>query len=303
MMTTRTLQPTATVADATPAAGRRIPAAGPDPCAVAVARRFRAAIDAEAVILFGSRSRGDWRPQSDIDLLVIARELPSPEAAYAGEKKASAIAAELYSGGIGIDFVYMSRADYERKSRRSLNSVARHARREGVIMPRDPADFVDPLPEEPETDLSEEYAERERRLGDANMHYLAMHSLLDAGMTDKNVVYQSHQALEHGMKALISALGYAYEPNHRLDLQAAAIRQYDPGTDWLFASDLVQLNNFAGGSRYGPLLTPVRDFAAMANAVTEDLTRLYRRIGELAGGETWAIPPEGTDYAAAPRYR
>lgn len=301
-MTARILQPAAG-AVASPEAGHRKPAAGPDPCAVAVARRFRAAIDAEAVILFGSRSRGDWRPQSDIDLLVIHRELPPPERIYGDEKKALAIAARLYARSLDIDFVYMSRADYERKSRHSLNSVARHARREGVIMPRHPADFADPLPEEPETDLSEEYAEGERRRGDANMHYLAMHSLLDVGMTDKNVVYQAHQALEHGMKALISALGHAYEPTHRLDLLAAAIRQYDPGTDWRFASDLIQLNNFAGGSRYGPLLSPVRDFAAMANAVTEDLTRLYGRIAELTGGETWATPPEGTDYAAAPRYR
>ncbi len=36
------------------------------------ARRIRAVIDAKLIVLFGSRARGDYRPDSDLDILVVA---------------------------------------------------------------------------------------------------------------------------------------------------------------------------------------------------------------------------------------
>ena len=51
--------------------------AGYDPRAVSVARKARERIDAECVILFGSRSRADWNGESDIDLMAIVRDAPA----------------------------------------------------------------------------------------------------------------------------------------------------------------------------------------------------------------------------------
>ena len=42
-----------------------------DPKALHVAKTLREAIDAECVILFGSRARADWTSRSDIDLMII----------------------------------------------------------------------------------------------------------------------------------------------------------------------------------------------------------------------------------------
>ena len=39
--------------------------------AIEVAKTLRDLIDAECVILFGSRCRDDWRDRSDVDLMVI----------------------------------------------------------------------------------------------------------------------------------------------------------------------------------------------------------------------------------------
>ena len=43
--------------------------------ALRVAKGLRDAIDAECVILFGSRARGDWTERSDIDLMIIDPDL------------------------------------------------------------------------------------------------------------------------------------------------------------------------------------------------------------------------------------
>ena len=69
------------------------------------------------------------------------------------------------------------------------------------------------------------------------------------------------------------------------------------------SSNLEQLNNFAGGNRYGPLQTPVSDYTDMANRVTDDLNLIYDEIARLTGEDPWAVPPEGSNDPIQPRHR
>ena len=46
----------------------------PDPHAVNIARAVQQAVHPDVVILHGSRARGDYRPDSDVDLLVVFSE-------------------------------------------------------------------------------------------------------------------------------------------------------------------------------------------------------------------------------------
>ena len=79
--------------------------------------------------------------------------------------------------------------------------------------------------------------------------------MLDAGVQDRGVVFQAHQALENGMKALISALGNEYPHRHsRLTELDTTIKQSDRERDWHFHSDPPQLNGYAGAARYGQAL-------------------------------------------------
>ena len=277
-------------------------AAGPDARALGVAQALRDAIDAECVILFGSRARGDWTELSDIDLMIIEPEIPDLGRRTDIECIGREMVKGMYQKLMPVDFVYMSRAEYERKSVHTLNNVARFACREGIIVPRNPDDF--PCSDaQDDPDHCDEPMERQLRIRDANLHYQTMQDLLDLRRENKNVAYNAHQVLEHALKALISAQGHEYRHTHELDLLLGDIRANDQQLDLRPCSDLHQLNNFAGATRYGPLLTPISDYNDLANRVTDDLNRIYDEIARLTGADPWAVPPEGSDSPIQPRNR
>jgi uncharacterized protein len=69
-----------------------------------VARRLAIAAPGAKVILFGSRSRGEERPGSDVDLLVIQPgEIERPRAESARLRR------ELRGFGVGFDVILVSR--------------------------------------------------------------------------------------------------------------------------------------------------------------------------------------------------
>ena len=279
---------------------------GPDARALQVAKALREAFDVECVILFGSRARGDWTERSDIDLMIIEPELDELKRRYGDiQRTAGELARLAYQDQdyVGIDFVYLARDEYERKSRHTLNHVARFARRDGIAMSRDPEGFIRDDGMSYEVDSSGDADERGLRITSANTHYQSMHDMLDWGRENRITAYNAHQALEHAMKALISVQGHEYRHTHELGELLAQIRANDVALQWRPASDLNQLTNFAGGNRYGPLLTPIRDYTEMANRVTDDLYRIYDEITRLTGENPWAAPPEGSDGPIQPRYR
>lgn len=291
---------TTPIADITQAAPGRT---GPDARALHVAKGLRDAIDVECVILFGSRARGDWTERSDIDLMIIDPDLSELKRRMGKiQQTATELARLAYQDYVGIDFVYLTRDEYERKSVHTLNHVARFARREGIIVPRNPDDFpVSDALDDP--DHCDEPMERQLRIAHANMYYDAMHVMLNSGTRNRVTVSNAQQALEHAMKALISAQGHEYLHVHELDRLLAQLRANDPNLRWHPVSDLEQLNNFAGGNRYGPLLTPISDYTDMANRVTDDLNLIYDEITRLTGEDPRAVPPEGSGDPIHPRHR
>ena len=148
-----------------------------------------------------------------------------------------------------------------------------------------------------------EREDRVQRIVHANTYYDSMNALLDMGRQNMSVVFQAHQALEHGMKALISAFGHRYSHTHELNKLADAISEIDKDRAWQFDSDLDQLSGYAGGNRYFAATNPVRDFPGMANSLTDDLSRIYRRIAELTGEDPWSVPPDEDSAPISPRRR
>ena len=112
------------------------------------------------------------------------------------QRTARELAHLAYQDHVDIDFVYLTRDEYERKSVNTLNHVARFARRDGAIIPRNPLEFPgNDATDDP--DHCDEPMERELRIAHANMYYDAMHVMLDSGTRNRVTVYNAHQALEH----------------------------------------------------------------------------------------------------------
>ena len=275
--------------------------AGYDPRAVSVARKARERIDAECIILFGSRSRADWKATSDIDLMAIVRRAPARDERDRATETVRRILSETYSerGSMPMDLLFLSETDYRRRAK-SVNNVAAIASREGIKLAREPEDYAEP---ETEIDDEVEREDRVRRITHANSYYRLLNHTLDGGIADSATVFLAHQVLEHGMKALISARGRRYPHTHDLDELASEIRRIDIARRWRFASDLLQLSGYAGADRYREAVNPVTDFTRMANAVTDDIERIYRRIQEITGEDPWSVPPDDKSEPISPRRR
>jgi predicted nucleotidyltransferase len=85
----------------------------------------------EAIILFGSRARGDARAGSDVDLLVIEKEAFSPQRSR--RREVARLQMALRGLPFAKDILFYSREEFERW-RHSPNHLAGRAEREGRVL-------------------------------------------------------------------------------------------------------------------------------------------------------------------------
>ncbi len=104
----------------------------PDLRACAVARAVEDAVHPDTVTLFGSRARGDFTPDSDIDLLIITGSRHANQQDYQRTSAAAhRKAREVYGHAMGVDLLHLSEGDFH-FCRRARNHVAGQAARDGV---------------------------------------------------------------------------------------------------------------------------------------------------------------------------
>ena len=92
-----------------------------------ITQRIVAISDPQQIILFGSQARGDARPDSDLDLLVVKEEMESPRA------EAARIYRALAGLKIPVDIV-VARSDTVRRHRDVVGTIVRPALREGRVL-------------------------------------------------------------------------------------------------------------------------------------------------------------------------
>lgn len=88
-------------------------------------------VSPEAIILFGSRARGDARTDSDVDLLVVEREPFSPQRSR--RKEAARLYMALRGMALSKDILLYSRDEFDHW-KNSLNHVVGRAHREGRVL-------------------------------------------------------------------------------------------------------------------------------------------------------------------------
>ena len=246
-----------------------------DPKAVAVARAVYDAVRPESVILFGSRARGDYRPDSDIDLLVISDDHASRAKRVKAQKAANETAHRIYGRYWGIDVVWMPRAKYD-ECRNGINHLAAQAARDGVDMNGEKQEY-----ERDQTPF--DWADIRQRVINADRELIALAWLIEGDMPQETIGFHAQQALENILKGWISAFGGEYENTHDLERLISIIKNEPCEMDTPAAEELAWLTEYAVEYRYEGARLLLDDPIELHNAIDQLAAAISDRIKTLTG--------------------
>ena len=259
------------------------PAAGYDANALAVAQTVLRETGADEVILFGSRARGDYRADSDIDLLLVHPGRNDDAVRDNARCVAAAKTRSVYPEKTLVDLIWFTPQEYDRL-RCTINSVAAIATKEGIAMDGQPAGNS----HNGETgDYSAEWTVTSQRCYHARAHLRNLRLLIENREIMLMIGQQAHQAMEHAIKALISAAGRRYPRHHELLDLETAMRRADPSFTAQLESPLKELNDYGGGLRYDGPYAPLGDPNELYRLVESDVGRIFQRIAALTGQDPW----------------
>ena len=250
-----------------------------DPRALRVARELHQAEQPEITILFGSRARGDYKEgRSDIDILLIRETVPEWKQELLIEKEAEELSYSLYGWKVPVQTVWYTPEEFDRL-RRTANHVVARALQDGVILPRDPEDFSSHYNRE-EEDYSEEWTVTAERLRHAGEHLIMFDLAVNTRM-DNMIGLHAQQALEHAMKALISARGRQYKTTHNLNELVGDMRRADPQFRFRLEISGDIYNQYAGRDEYQRTENPLTHVARYEEKTKTDVQRIIDRVREV----------------------
>ena len=182
----------------------------PDQTALEFAEAVQSELTEDTVILFGSRARGDHRPNSDVDLLIISEAGPG-----AGRGQATRIAREYFRDNpprLRVDVVTMDARTFN-YCRRAKNHVAAQAMRDGVLMSEENLDLSGSY----EDGYPDSWPDVKERLQAVYRHMRAFHRLVDFDDSDQEMYgFHAQQPVGNPIKVWLSAAGLEYRAVHDL---------------------------------------------------------------------------------------
>ena len=206
------------------------------------------ALTARCVILYGSRARGDYRHDSDIDLAIVVAEAElDAQRRYDLRECARSGAADLANGRFrGIDVIVWTEAEFRAK-KRSINHVAGRAWREGKIL----YGTHETLPGE-ETVSELDNANELMRMCRGQVRALLAMALDDDVFIENIFGFHAQRGTELALKAWVSLVGERYAHTHNV-------------------TDLVAILNDAG-------IADVQPFAHLASLTPYAVKYVYEEI-------------------------
>ena len=219
--------------------------------ALEVAREVHRMAEPEQTILFGSRARGDHRPDSDIDVLIIRKHSPTEEWLDDLRDRARKVQKARLPEASGIDVICMTVDEFA--GRRHLrNNLANSIVRQGA--PILPQENTEPREE------SIDWDDVDGKINDAVDAANALTSLAEAGILhsfpDKQFGRIAQNALENAYKAVLGAHGFEYPTSggsgHNLRIITERIRQHQiiPDGARMPGEEHRYLTEFGGAALY-----------------------------------------------------
>lgn len=222
-----------------------------DDRALQVALAVQEATGIERILLFGSRARGDYKTESDIDLLIVHAQ--DGQTAEQCRQVARDAARQLYSGPIGTDVILVS-PELFASVQFGLNHIAAKAVKDGVT----PMGDSYPLPAGEAPRREPHQLEAMERVYHARVNFKTLERLMREG---ESTFYDSQDefemqfgnsaqsTLEHALKGLIASCREEFNRTHALD----ALKEHAESLILEFGglqSPLAVLSAFAGGDIY-----------------------------------------------------
>ena len=200
------------------------------------------------------------------------------------EGEAGKLARHLYGWKVPVQTVWHTPAEFD-QLRRTVNHVVARALQDGVIMPRDPEDYESRYSQE-EEDYSQEWTVTGERLRHAENHLVMFDMAINSGRAnlDDMIGLHAHQALEHAMKALISARGRQYKTIHNLNELVGDVRRADPEFRFRLEIEGKIYNQYAGREEYEHTETPLTDIPGYEEKTRANIQQLLDRVREVQPG-------------------
>ncbi len=247
-----------------------------DARACLVARAVYESIHPAEVIVFGSRARGDFRPDSDVDLLVLTSQALSNDAYGQATRAAFRAADKLYTPPVNVEVVHMSLAQFH-YARRAPNHVAGQAAHDGVTMSGESPGFPPTESPDPWPDIEQRLKTTWRNLGDLQASVAGGHQ------SQELMGFLAQQAVENALKAWISALGARYRNIHDIGELIAIIRKYSDEMETDAEDTLAWLTAYAVKYRYTGAQVQMDDPQTLCTQVADLCQRVGNRIQTLTG--------------------
>ncbi len=247
----------------------------PDLRACDVARAVGDVAHPHTVILFGSRARGDFTQDSDIDLLIITGHRHKSRDEYQRNSTAAhQKAREVYGHSVGVDLVHLTEEEFHHY-RRARNHVAGQAVRDGFDVNGEKVTYDNPDPTN--------WPDIRQRIINAERELRVLEDLVEANSAREAIGFHAQQAIENALKGWISALDDDYRNTHDLANLTAIVRRHPEENDTPAGERLAWLTDYAVIYRYQGAQVEMDDRFELFFAVTETVEAIIARIRALTG--------------------
>ena len=263
--------------------------------AIAVAQVVRDIIQPVDIFLFGSRARGDWRDDSDIDIFTISEpDADTKEKYRLGLQAGKAKALEIYGHPVKIDLVRYSPDDFHRY-RQARTHLTYAALKDGINMKHEPAGDGDRYPHTPPNN----WPDVEQRFINYQRQILAAEVTLESGLGYEEVGQHLQRCLENALKGFLAYASYddgqgnTWLRTHDIGVLQLAVDAFANGRRILAGNDFSFLTEYAIDAPYEGVQEPPPDEAGVLSAIKATVGAMMEFIENDAGSRLPRYTPPG----------